>query len=216
MAVAAPRAARRVPDRMKRYLVTGLLIWVPLVITLWVLNTVVGTMDQTLLLLPSSLQPKALFGINVPGMGVVLTVLVVMVTGLLAANFIGQRLVRWWDGLLRRIPFFNSIYGSVKQVSDTLLSSSGQAFRQAVLVPYPHANSWSIGFVTGDAPAVVTDAEPAIAVSVFIPTAPNPTAGFVLMVPTSQLKPLNLSVDDALKYIVSMGVVAPAASRSSK
>ncbi len=198
-------------DLMKRYLVTGLLIWVPLAITLWVLNAIVSTMDQTLLLLPDQWQPKALFGFYVPGMGVLLTALVVVLTGLLAANFIGQRLIRWWEGLLRRIPFFNSIYGSVKQVSDTLLSSSGQAFRQAVLVPYPHPGSWSIGFVTGDAPAVIRQAQPDAALSVFIPTAPNPTAGFVLMVQADAIRPLNLSVDDALKYIVSMGVVAPAA-----
>ena len=198
---------------IKRYLITGLLIWVPLVITLWVLNTVVGTMDKTLLLLPSQFQPKALLGVDIPGMGMLLTLLIVLVTGLMAANFIGQRLVRWWEGLLRRIPFFNSIYGSVKQVSDTLLSSSGQAFRQAVLVQYPSPGSWSIGFVTGDAPPVVRQAESSIGVSVFIPTAPNPTAGFVLLVPSEAIKPLNLSVDDALKYIVSMGVVAPSVTR---
>jgi uncharacterized membrane protein len=201
---------------MKRYLVTGLLIWVPLVITLWVLNTVVGSMDQTLLLLPERWQPKQLFGFHLPGMGVLLTVGVVWFTGLFAANFIGQRLVRWWEKLLARIPFFNSVYSSVKQVSDTLLSSSGQAFRKAVLVQYPHEGSWTVGFLTGDAPEAVRASNEALEVSVFVPTAPNPTAGFVLLLPESSIRPLALSVDDALKYIVSMGVVAPAAARKNK
>ncbi|MFN7834445.1 MAG: DUF502 domain-containing protein [Burkholderiaceae bacterium] len=199
---------------MKRYLVTGLLIWVPLAVTLWVLNTIVAALDQTLLLLPLSWQPLSLWGFYVPGMGVLLTLGVLWVTGLFATNFIGQRLVRWWDGLLRRIPFFNSIYGSVKQVSDTLLSSSGQAFRQAVLVPYPHAQSWSIGFLTGPAPLLVSQLQPAATVSVFVPTAPNPTSGFVLLLPATSVQPLGLSVDDALKYIVSMGVVAPPVAAS--
>ena len=196
---------------VKRYFITGLLIWVPLAITLWVLNLVVGTMDQTLTLLPAEWRPQALFGLDIPGMGVILTLVVLSVTGLLATNFIGQRLVNWWHGLLKRIPVVNSIYSSVKQVSDTLLSSSGQAFRKALLVRYPHGASWTIAFQTGVPAADCGRHFSEEHISVYVPTTPNPTSGFFLMVPKSQVIELDMSVDEALKYIVSMGVVVPQA-----
>lgn len=193
---------------MKRYFIAGLLIWIPIVITVWVLAWIVGTLDQTLLLLPSSMRPANLLGFNLPGLGVILSVVVVLLTGMVAANIIGQRLVRYWDSVLSRIPVVKSIYYSVKQVSDTLFSSNGQAFRKAVLVQYPRANSWTIAFLTGqpggDAARHLTDH-----VSVYVPTTPNPTSGFFLMVPRSDAIELDMSVDEALKYIVSMGVVAP-------
>ena len=176
---------------VKRYFITGLLIWVPLAITLWVLNLVVGTMDQTLTLLPAEWRPQALFGLDIPGMGVILTLVVLSVTGLLATNFIGQRLVNWWHGLLKRIPVVNSIYSSVKQVSDTLLSS--------------------IAFQTGVPAADCGRHFSEEHISVYVPTTPNPTSGFFLMVPKSQVIELDMSVDEALKYIVSMGVVVPQA-----
>ncbi|MBK6971516.1 MAG: DUF502 domain-containing protein [Sterolibacteriaceae bacterium] len=199
---------------MKRYFVAGLLIWIPIVITIWVLAWIVGTLDQTLLLLPYSMRPAQLLGFHVPGLGVILSVVVVLLTGVVAANMIGQRLVRYWDGLLSRIPVVKSIYYSVKQVSDTLFSSNGQAFRKALLVQYPRANCWTIAFLTGqpggDAARSLSDH-----VSVYVPTTPNPTSGFFLMLPRSDVIELDMSVDEALKYIVSMGVVAPSRRASS-
>jgi len=193
---------------MKRLFIAGLLIWIPIVITIWVLAWIVGTLDQTLLLLPYSMRPAQLLGFHVPGLGVILSVVVVLLTGLVAANIIGQRLVRYWDGLLSRIPVVKSIYYSVKQVSDTLFSSNGQAFRKALLVQYPRANCWTIAFLTGrpggDAARTLSDH-----VSVYVPTTPNPTSGFFLMLPSSDVIELDMSVDEALKYIVSMGVVTP-------
>lgn len=193
---------------MKRYFIAGLLIWIPIVITVWVLAWIVGTLDQTLLLLPSSMRPANLLGFNLPGLGVILSVAVVLLTGMVAANIIGQRLVRYWDSVLSRIPVVKSIYYSVKQVSDTLFSSNGQAFRKALLVQYPRANSWTIAFLTGQ-PGGDAARHLADHVSVYVPTTPNPTSGFFLMVPRSDVIELDMSVDEALKYIVSMGVVAP-------
>ncbi|MGD9945252.1 MAG: DUF502 domain-containing protein [Burkholderiaceae bacterium] len=194
---------------MRKYLVTGLLIWVPLVITLWVLNLIVTTMDQSLQLLPAQWHPHNLLGRDVPGLGVVLTVLAVLLTGLLARNFIGERLLVYWEGLLGRIPIVRSIYSSVKQVSDTILSPNGQAFRRALLVQYPRSGVWTIAFQTGTPAGEVRRHITLDMVSVYVPTTPNPTSGFFLMVPRSETIELNMSVDEALKYVVSMGVVAP-------
>ena len=196
---------------IKRYFVTGLLIWVPLAITAWVLSLIAGIADQSLRLLPESMHPHNLLGFDVPGTGVVLTLLIILVTGLLAANFIGQRLVSWWEKLLARIPVVNSIYNSVKQVSDTLFSSSGNAFRQALLVQYPRTGSWTIAFLTGTPGGDVVNHLTEDHVSVYVPTTPNPTSGFFLMLPRSEVIELDMDVDEALKYIISMGVVAPPA-----
>ena len=194
---------------LRSYFVTGLLIWVPLVITLWVLNLIVSTMDQSLQLLPEHLQPERFFGRKVPGLGVVLTLVVIFITGLLTRNILGQGLVRIWEALLSRIPIVRSIYSSVKQVSDTVLSPSGQAFRKALLVQYPRTGVWTIGFQTGSPAHEVRSAVPVEMVSVYVPTTPNPTSGFFLMFPRSETIDLDMSVDEALKYVVSMGVVAP-------
>ncbi|MBX3591888.1 MAG: DUF502 domain-containing protein [Burkholderiaceae bacterium] len=194
---------------MRKYFVTGLLIWVPLAITIWVLDLIVTTMDQTLRLLPAQWQPHALLGRDIPGLGVVLTVLVVALTGLLARNFIGERLVVYWEALLGRIPIVRSIYSSVKQVSDTILSPNGQAFRRALLVQYPRPDVWTIAFQTGTPADEVRRRVGVEMVSVYVPTTPNPTSGFFLMVPRAETIDLNMSVDEALKYVVSMGVVAP-------
>lgn len=196
---------------IKRYFITGLLIWVPLAITAWVLSLIAGVADQSLLLLPESAHPHNVVGFDVPGAGIVVTLLIIFATGLLAANFIGQRLVRWWEGLLARIPVVNSIYNGVKQVSDTVLSSSGMAFRQPLLVPYPHQGAWTIGFLTGSPGGDVVNHLEGEHVSVYVPTTPNPTSGFFLMFPKNQVIELDMNVDEALKYIISMGVVAPPA-----
>ncbi len=193
----------------KRYFITGLLIWVPLAITAWVLNLIVGTMDQSLRLLPESLHPQNLLGVNVPGVGALITLLVILLTGVAAANFIGQKLVRWWEGLLARIPVVNSIYKGVKQISDTLFSPNGQAFRKALLVQYPREGSWTIAFQTGQPGGDVANHLTGEFVSVYVPTTPNPTSGFFLMMPRAEVMELDMTVDDALKYIISMGVVAP-------
>lgn len=194
---------------IKRYFITGLLIWVPLAITAWVLSLIASTADQSLRLLPESMQPHTLLGIDVPGAGIVLTLLIILTTGLLAANFIGQRLVRWWEKFLARIPVVNSIYNSVKQVSDTLFSSSGNAFRKALLIQYPREGSWTIAFLTGKPGGDVANHLKDDYVSVYVPTTPNPTSGFFLMLPKSDVIELDMAVDEALKYIISMGVVAP-------
>ncbi len=194
---------------MKRYFITGLLIWVPLGMTAWVLKFLINTMDQSLLLLPDNLQPERLLGMNFPGIGTVLTLLVVFITGLLTANIIGQKLVSFWEGVLWRIPVVKSIYWGVKQVSDTLFSSQGVAFRKALLVQYPREGSWTIAFMTGQPGGDVINHLKGEYISVYVPTTPNPTSGFFLMMPKSDVIELDMNVDTALKYIISMGVVSP-------
>lgn len=198
---------------LKRYLITGLLVWVPLVITGWVLSLIVSTLDQSLRLLellPPEFHPAALDKFNLPGAGVVLTLLILFITGLLTANIIGQRLMRWWELLLARIPVVNSVYNGVKQVSDTLFSPGGNAFRKALLVRYPHGESWTIAFLTGKPGGDVANHLQGDYVSVYVPTTPNPTSGFFLMMASKDVIELDMTVDEALKYIISMGVVAPA------
>jgi uncharacterized membrane protein len=196
---------------MRRYLITGLLIWVPLGITLWVLHTLVTAMDQSLLLLPAAWRPRAWLGFDVPGLGAVLTVLIVFLTGLLAANILGQRLVRAWEAILGRIPVVKSIYNSVKQVSDTLFSSKGEAFRKALLVQWPREGMWTIAFLTGTPGGDVVNHLEGDCVSVYVPTTPNPTGGYFVMLPRKDVIELDMSVDEALKYIISMGVAPPPA-----
>ncbi|MES2160363.1 MAG: DUF502 domain-containing protein [Pseudomonadota bacterium] len=194
---------------MRKYFITGLLILVPLAITAWVLNLVISTMDQSLLFVPVRWQPRTLIGFDIPGLGTVLTVLIVFLTGLLTNNLVGNYVVKLWEKLLTRIPVVSSLYSSVKQVSDTLFSSSGNAFRKAVLIPYPHQNSWTIAFLTGTPGGDVKNHLVGDYVSVYIPTTPNPTSGFFLMMARKDVVELDMSVDAALKYIVSMGVVSP-------
>lgn len=195
--------------RLKRYFLTGLLIWVPLVITGWVLSLIVGTMDQTMRLLPPELHPRNLVGFDIPGVGVLITLTVILMTGIVTTNIIGQRLVRLWEYLLARIPVVSSVYKSVKQVSDTLFSSEGNAFRKALLVQYPHAGSWTVAFQTGTPAKAIAAHLSGEHVSVYVPTTPNPTSGFFLVVPVANVIELDMSVDAALKYIISMGVVSP-------
>ncbi len=196
---------------MRKYFITGLLVLVPLAITLWVLNLIVGTLDQSLLLMPEKWRPQSLFGFTLPGLGTILTLVIIFLTGLVTRNFLGNRLLTWWEMLLNRIPVVNSIYSSVKQVSDTLFSSSGNAFRKALLVQYPRQGCWTIAFQTGVPGGDVKNHLQGDYVSVYVPTTPNPTSGFFLMLPRAETIELAMSVDEALKYIVSMGVVAPPA-----
>jgi uncharacterized membrane protein len=194
---------------MRKYFITGLLVLVPLAITAWVLSLIITTLDQSLLFVPERWQPHALIGVDIPGIGAILTIAIVFVTGLLTNNLVGNFLVRQWENLLNRIPVVSSLYGSVKQVSDTLFSPNGNAFRKAVLVPYPHADSRTIAFLTGVPGGDVKNHLQGDYVSVYVPTTPNPTSGFFLMMERSKVVELDMTVDAALKYIVSMGVVAP-------
>jgi len=166
-------------------------------------------MDQSLLLLPPQLQPTALFGRRIPGLGALLTVLIVFVTGVLASNILGQRLLRLWESILGRIPVVKSIYSGVKQVSDTIFAPGGQAFRKALLVQYPREGSWTIAFLTGQPGGDVANHLRGDYLSVYVPTTPNPTSGFFLMMPKADIVELDISVDEALKYVISMGVVTP-------
>jgi uncharacterized membrane protein len=196
---------------LRRYFVAGLLVWIPLGITLWVMKLLVDLMDETLLLLPAGLQSKALFGFYVPGLGIILTVAIVLATGALAANFFGRKLFALGDSVVGRIPIVRSIYGGVKQISDTLFSPEGKAFRRAVLVRYPHQGAWTVALVTGVPQHEVAGVLGPDQISVFVPTTPNITSGFFLIVPRSETIELDMSVDAALKYIISMGVAEPAA-----
>jgi uncharacterized membrane protein len=194
---------------MKKYFITGLLVLVPLFITLWVLSTLIDTMDQSLLLLPEAWQPKKLLGFNVPGLGALLTLVIIFVTGLVATNIFGQQLIVLWESFLNKVPFVKTIYSSVKQVSDTLFSNSGNAFRKAVLVQFPRQGSWTIAFITGKPGGDVVNHLSGDYISVYVPTTPNPTGGYFLMMPKADVIELDMSVDEALKYIISMGTVTP-------
>jgi len=194
---------------MKKYFITGLLIWIPIVVTIWVLKFIFDFLDQSLLLLPVAFQTESWLGVHIPGLGAILTVAVVFGTGFLATNFVGARLLHWGHQLLNRIPVVNSIYSSVKQISDTLFSSSGQAFRKALLVQWPHEGAWTIAFLTGAPSGDVAKHVPPDCLSVYVPTTPNPTGGYFVIVKRADVVELDMTVDQALKYIISMGVVPP-------
>ncbi len=203
---------------MKKYLVAGLLVWLPLAITIWVLGWLLGAMhgvfeavlSATQAILPQGAHASIEQWRHVPGLGVVAMLVGLLLTGVFAANIFGQWWLRQGDRILGKIPIVKSIYSSVKQVSDTLFSSSGNAFREAVLVQYPRQGSWTIAFVTGRPSGEVAAQLPGEHVSVYVPTTPNPTSGFFLIMARTDVVPLNMSVDEALKYVISMGVVAPA------
>jgi len=192
---------------MKKYFITGLLVWVPLGITVWVLNLTISTMDKTLLLLPHNWQPDNFLPFHIPGLGVILTLLVVGSTGLFVRNMFGQAMLRYWESVLLRIPFVNSIYKGVKQISDTLLSGNGNSFRKVLLVRYPHADTWSLAFQTS-VPSEVLAQFSEEYVAVFIPTTPSPVNGFYFFLRKSDTIELDMTVDMALRTIVSMGVAA--------
>lgn len=194
---------------LRKWLFTGLLVIVPGVITAWVLNWIISMLDQTLQILPGSWQPDRLLGFHIPGFGVLLTLAILLVVGALASNFAGRKLVEWGDALVSRIPVVRSIYSSVKQVSDTIFSESGNAFRTAVLVQWPREGVWTVAFVTGAPNGEVAAYLRDEFVSVYVPTTPNPTGGYFVMLRKSDCIELDMSVDAALKYIVSMGVVVP-------
>ena len=201
---------------VRRWLLAGLLVLVPLAITVWVLDWIVSTLDQTLQILPRHWHPDYLIGIHVPGFGVLLALAIVLLIGAVASNFFGRKLVGWWDSLLGRIPIVRSIYSSVKQVSDTLFSENGNAFRKAVLVQWPREGVWTIAFQTGTPGGDVVNHLGPDYLSVYVPTTPNPTGGYFVMLKASDCIELNMSVDEALTYVISMGVVSPGATPPKK
>ncbi|MGA2023152.1 MAG: DUF502 domain-containing protein [Steroidobacteraceae bacterium] len=196
---------------VRRYLVAGLLVWIPIVATVLVVRFILNLLDETLLVLPSSLQPEALLGVHIPGLGAVLAVLILLATGLLVTNIIGRSLVRAWEELLNRIPFVRVVYGGVKSFSSTILSNSGNSFKKVLLIQYPRAGLWSIGFQSASDVRLSAVQGPEPQICVFIPTTPNPTSGFIVLLPRSEAIELDMSVDAAMKMIVTLGVVVPAA-----
>lgn len=198
----------------RRYLMSGLLVWLPILVTIWVVRTFLDLMDRTLLLLPPSLRPEALFGVNIPGLGALLAVLLLITTGMLVSNFIGRSVMHIWEELLNRIPFVRAVYGGVKSFSTTLLSNKGNSFKKVLLIQYPSPGLWSVGFQTAENVAIIDGQLGEPQVCVFIPTTPNPTAGFIVWVPRSKAIELEMSTDAALKMIVTLGVVAPTSTGS--
>ena len=202
----SPAAAR--PRSLRRYLVAGILVWLPILAVVWVVRFLVQLMDQTLLLVPTSYRPEALIGFGLPGLGAVLAFVIVLVTGLLVTNLIGRQLVDYWEELLQRIPLVRSIYSSVKGLAESVFSQD-KAFRKVVLIPYPRAGLWSIGFLTAENLGEISVRTGVAAVCVFIPATPNPTSGFIVIVPRAELIELSMSVDAAMKMIVTLGIVMP-------
>lgn len=194
---------------MRRYLTAGLLVWVPLGVTILIINFLVGLMDQSLLLLPAAYHPDVLLGVHIPGLGVLLTFAVVFITGVIVANLFGRQLVHIGERLLARIPVVRSIYSGVKQLMETVFSNKGESFRKVVLVEYPRAGCWTVAFLTGDGQGEAQRKTGHDVVNIYVPTTPNPTSGFFLMVPRKDIVELDMSVDDGLKMILSVGVVIP-------
>lgn len=195
--------------RLRRYFVAGLLVWLPLVATYVVLSFSIRMIDRSLLLLPPSLRPEALIGFKIPGLGVILTLFLVCITGLVVANFFGRSLVNAWESLLGRIPLVNSVYGAVKQITTSLFSDASQSFREVVLVEYPRRGMWMLAFVTGDTPKHFQQVVNKSLINIYVPTTPNPTSGFYIMVPPSDVQRLEIPVEVGLKMILSAGVVNP-------
>lgn len=195
---------------LRKWLFAGLLVVLPVAVTMWVLQWIIATLDQTLVILPTAWHPDRLLGFHLPGLGVLLALAILLLVGAIASNFIGRKLLAWSDRLVNRIPVVRSIYGGVKQVSDTLFAENGNAFRTAVLVQFPRPEVWTIGFVTGTPGGDVANHLKSEWLSVYVPTTPNPTGGYFVMMRRSECVELRMSVDEALRYIISMGVVVPA------
>lgn len=192
---------------LKNYIITGLLVWLPVALTIWILKLVISEVDQ---LIPDSFSSEKLFGIHIPGIGLILGIIILLLTGIVAKNIFGQKIIQVWVSIMSNIPIVKSIYKGIKQVSDTLLSSSGNAFRKALLVKFPHNEAWTIAFITGTpSNTVIQDDLPTDYVNIYVPTTPNPTSGYFIIVHKSHTKELNMTVDEALRYVISMGTVDP-------
>ncbi|RUR19639.1 DUF502 domain-containing protein [Legionella sp. km535] len=192
---------------LRRYLLAGLVVWLPILVTIGVLRFIIDLLDNTMALIPKAYQPEQLLGIHIPGVGVIISLLLLIATGIFATNFFGQRLMSWGESILAKIPLVRSIYNAVKQVINTVLSTNSEAFRKVLLIEYPRKGIWSVGFQTGSGNSEINEKANEEMVSIFIPTTPNPTSGFLMMVPKKDAIELNMSVDEALKFIISLGVM---------
>lgn len=202
---------------IRRYFISGLLVWVPIWVTILVIKFLVDLLDNVLLLMPKKYQPDALLGVHIPGIGVIIILLVIFFTGAIAANFIGGKLVDLWDAFIGRIPLVRTVYMGVKQIMETLFKPGGQSFRKVLLVEYPRPGVWTLAFQTGDAtPEVSTSLEEDTMISLYVPTVPNPTSGFLLMVPRKSVIEMNMSVEQALKFVISLGVMQPGMDKKPK
>lgn len=201
-----------ISNALKKYLITGILVWLPIAVTIWVINYVISATDILIRLIPKQWQPINYIGFDIPGLGFILAMLVFFITGIFAANVLGKKVLELWDAILGRIPVVKSIYSSVKKVSESLLSDNSRSFKTPVLVPFPQANIWTIAFVSGTLPKKIAEKLPekeAIYQAVYVPTTPNPTGGYYIMVKQEDIIELDMSVDEALKYVISLGMVVP-------
>ena len=194
---------------LRKYLIAGLLVWLPLAATVVIIKLLIDLLNKTILLFPPEWQPETLFGISIPGFGIIIGFLILLLTGVFAANLFGRKLVGFWEAILGRIPLVRTIYSSVKQVLETLFSSNNESFRRVVLIEYPRKDIWSLGFQTNEALSAAREASGKELVSVFVPTTPNPTSGFIIMLPAEDITQLDISVEDGFKFIISMGVIVP-------
>lgn len=193
---------------LRKYIIAGLLVWLPLAATVIIIKLVIDLLDRTILLLPDQYRPEALLGFSVPGIGVIMSIGILIITGMLAANLIGRRAVEMWEFILHRIPLVRTIYKSVKQIATTILASDGKSFRKVVLVEYPRKDTWSMGFLTNEHVNIESAGLDDVA-AVFVPTTPNPTSGYIIMLPKTDIIELDITVEDGFKYIISMGVIVP-------
>lgn len=194
---------------LRKYLIAGLLVWLPLAATYFIIRLVLELLDRTILLLPPEYRPESLFGFNIPGLGLILALAILLLTGLLAANLLGRKLVAIWEGLLNRIPLVRTIYNSVKQITSTVLLTDNKSFSKVVLVEFPRQGAWSLGFLTNDAINHGSVRSADDLVTVFVATTPNPTTGFLIAVKRSEVVELEMSMEEAVKYVMSMGVIVP-------
>lgn len=197
---------------MRRYLLAGLVVWLPILVTFVVMRFIIDLLDRTLALLPASYQPDALFGVHLPGLGVVLSLVLLFITGIVATNFFGERLVQFGEAILAKIPLVRSVYNTSKQIISAVFATNGQAFSKVLLVEYPRKGLWSVAFLTGSSSPAMNDQMGNEMLSIFIPTTPNPTAGFLMMIPKSEAIELSMTVDEALTFIVSLGLMQPMAT----
>ncbi|MBS1246850.1 MAG: rane protein [Proteobacteria bacterium] len=196
-------------SNLRRYLIAGLLVWLPIVVTVLILKFLIDLVDRTLLLLPAMVQPETLIGFRIPGLGFLLSGVVLLVTGIVVTNLLGSSMVKVWESLLARIPVVRAIYSASKQLTETLFSGSGKSFRKVVMVRYPHPGMWTLAFLTGDGMAEANRKTGRDLVNIFVPTTPNPTSGFFLMVPREDMIELDMPVDVGIKLILSAGAVSP-------
>lgn len=194
---------------LRKYIIAGLLVWLPLAATVAIIKLVIDLLDKTILLLPPEWQPATILGFSIPGFGVIFAVSVLFLTGMLAANLFGRRLVGLWEAILNRIPLVRTIYNSVKQISTTLFDDKGKSFRKVVMLEYPRKGIWSIGFLSNDNVGTEIDDIPEGLAAVFVPTTPNPTSGFIIMAPRETITELDMTVEEGFKFIISMGVIIP-------